>query len=342
MLCTQQVKTVLTPDGVTGRLCNYPTIKSFQMRYFRRLLLYLVLAGLVTFIIFGGGLILFRHTRKLSSYQTWSADLKFLIQPYGLRADKSVLICIISNVKDSEKRHAIRQSWGATQWLQVVFVTGLPVGPNALDQRKALRGEASLHNDIVQINVHEHYRNSTLRSIALVRWAAQAARVTDYRFVIKTNDDNFVNTYLLRSYMDHFTDGYLYGIYQKDVKVQRCHNSGCSKQALRKDEYYPDVFPPYLSGLFYIFTEDALNRINIHLFEPPLIIVEDVYITGLVAGRAGVSRRSIPENLKIYSGFPHSDVITSLNDSLLVQSNCDLQWQMGYWKHVILLLDGLG
>lgn len=81
---------------------------------------------------------------------------------------------------------------------------------NSIILRK--KKECDSYDDMVQINLANHYRNPTLKSIVLVQ------RVMDWRqnggkLLIKADDKTFVNMALLSENVKNFGNGKRYGRY---------------------------------------------------------------------------------------------------------------------------------
>lgn len=64
--------------------------------------------------------------------------------------------------------------------------------------QKLLEAEHGLHNDIVQEDFYETYRNITLKNISGMKWAVTYCPRAEY--VVKSDDDMFINSpYLIKS-----------------------------------------------------------------------------------------------------------------------------------------------
>ncbi|NWS79246.1 B3GT4 galactosyltransferase, partial [Crotophaga sulcirostris] len=66
-------------------------------------------------------------------------------------------------------------------------------------ERAALRAEALRHGDVLQGAFPDAYANLTLKTLLLLRWAA--SRCGAARFVLKADDDVFVNVPALTRYL---------------------------------------------------------------------------------------------------------------------------------------------
>lgn len=276
-----------------------------------------------------------QNSVKVRIRDSWKMELPLLIEPtVPLSANASILICVASEAANMLRRKAIRETWGSTRSMRVIFFMGLPQGPNADLDQKLIAAESKSYGDLVQAKFHDTYKNLTLKTITMVQWTARS-RWPGRRFVIKTDDDVFLNTPLFLLYVDHFTNGYLYGNHRYRAQPYRCVVQGCSKYGLTTTEYHPDEYPPYLLGLFYVFTERALERISKHLFEPRFLFIEDVYITGMVAARAGVTRCSMPDGIKINAWKPPKRTVKRLlRRSLMAQHIDDPSDHNELWDEV--------
>lgn len=101
-----------------------------------------------------------------------------------------LFVGVISRSTNTERRDAIRQTWGSDPRLErVVFVVAHPTKEHEL---KALRREATHHKDIVFVgHKYEHYDSITHQSLEVFR--AAAAYHGPITHAMKCDDDSFVN-----------------------------------------------------------------------------------------------------------------------------------------------------
>lgn len=78
--------------------------------------------------------------------------------------------------------------------IQIVFLLG---NPGNLTTQRQVDEEHKLHGDIVQEEFDETYRNITVKNIMGLKWASKYCSHAAY--VVKCDDDMFVNTKLLIS-----------------------------------------------------------------------------------------------------------------------------------------------
>ena len=125
--------------------------------------------------------------------------------------DIFILIYIHSAPTHYRQRQAIRETWGDPRHhagmagggvspgggggkvIKLVFLLGIvPDSPQVQD---ALLLEADAYGDIVQEDFVDSYRNLTYKGIMGLRWTSE--HCAHARFLLKTDDDIFVNTFNL-------------------------------------------------------------------------------------------------------------------------------------------------
>ena len=105
-----------------------------------------------------------------------------------------ILIAVHSLASDPEPRHQIRQTWGSIRRheqyrVKTVFMLGKAAAQDAVAE------ESRKYGDIVQEDFVEHYRNLTLKHVMVLKWVQTFC--PDARFVIKVDDDVFINMFQL-------------------------------------------------------------------------------------------------------------------------------------------------
>lgn len=224
-----------------------------------------------------------------------------------------VLVVVPSSPHNLAARSAVREGWGAylpRSWELVFYVGAVD---RASVQERLIR-ESQTHRDITQDPSYpDSYATLTLKTLALLSWANQAC--SNARFVLKADDDVFLNIphlYALTKCLDeamrevykaprgqgkcdgarelvsHYIDakthsyesyvigGYLY----RGVKTDR---SSTSKWQLPVASYAKDTLPNYLSGTAYLLSTNIIPHLLEAAKHTPVIHLEDVYLTGLVA-----------------------------------------------------------
>ncbi|XP_022646831.1 N-acetyllactosaminide beta-1,3-N-acetylglucosaminyltransferase 2-like isoform X4 [Varroa destructor] len=130
-------------------------------------------------------------------------NLTALITPSESRCDPQRLLTIIvcSAVVNSNARQAIRETWAteAPRDSRVFFLVGRPPHSNETQQQDKLEAEANHFDDLIQEDFLDTYNNLTLKSAFLLKWANSSGCAASSRFVLKTDDDMYINVHNLVS-----------------------------------------------------------------------------------------------------------------------------------------------
>ncbi|XP_063289359.1 beta-1,3-galactosyltransferase 4 [Pelobates fuscus] len=189
------------------------------------------------------------------------------------------LILVTSTPSHLNRRDVIRQSWGRLSTSLTLFLMGVP---ESQDEKAALVQEAGFHGDIIQAAFADTYRNLTLKTLVGLTWAVETCK--NAKFLLKTDDDVFVNTPSLSDFL-RVKKGPLYlGRVHWHVSPTR---ETYNRHYTSKDEYAGDYFPPYCSGTGYILSQEAAVLILQEQGRVPLLSLEDVYV-GILASYAGI------------------------------------------------------
>ena len=202
-----------------------------------------------------------------------------------------LLILVPSSPLNFNTRRLIRQTWGTDHSMsktwRTMFLLGKPQHPTEM---KYLSAETTIYGDIVQGSQTDSYYNLTLKTEMGLEWAV---KYCDFDFLLKADDDVFVNIYNLLNYLRNpeIPKSQLYlGNVAKQSKTKRK-----GKWALSYEEYQRKILPKFCLGPAYVLSVDLVRQF-VSIFDPkkPLKL-EDVYI-GMLAERVGVTPRG-------HSGF---------------------------------------
>ena len=166
----------------------------------------------------------------------------------------------------------------------MVFVIGRT--SNA-DHQTMVDHENRLYGDVIQSNIVDSYQNLTLKTTAMFEWAkTYCPRAA---FILKTDDDMFINMPLLLSYIDSKRNSSrsIFGRLAKGWKPIRN----------KKSKYYVDIssyskanYPDFLTGPAYLFTSDIVTDVYNKVLDTSFFFLEDVLVTGIVSEALKVRR----------------------------------------------------
>lgn len=207
--------------------------------------------------------------------------------------------------------------------IQVLFMLGVPGEAARPSLQEAVRFEHERYGDIVQGNYVDSYRNLTHKAISALKYVTQ--NCPDVAYVLKTDDDVFVNVFSLARYLTGAwpaagaaavapgrgarfprtrtlpprdddspvpataaataDDLFLSCLVWYRMRVVRDQTS---KWYVSTEDWEQEYFPPYCSGAAYILTTPtALALYNASLYTP-FFWIDDLYITGVLAMRLGI------------------------------------------------------
>ncbi|KAM7313293.1 beta-1,3-galactosyltransferase 5-like [Ixodes scapularis] len=208
------------------------------------------------------------------------------------------LVLIYSAPKHFDQRNAIRETWASELKMHPNIRTAFLLGRTEDDKvQRAIESESYLHADIIQGTYVDHYQNLTLKAKMMMTWILQFC--PHVNFVFKSDDDTFVNVGNILKVMKNKSEDAIYG--ELHTSEQPIRNSS-SKWYVSKKDYRGTKYPPFVAGPFYVLGGRILRRLYSALEQVPFISLEDVFLTGFVAEKAGVDRineKTIRGNKKI-------------------------------------------
>lgn len=193
-----------------------------------------------------------------------------------------LLILVFTAPANFDRRNIIRKTWASDPSMQIrwetMFLLGQPTGDSTLKEYLKAEGLGLIFNDFIQGAQSENYSNLTLKTEMGLEWAA---KYCDFKFILKADDDVFVNPYRLVDFLSNpdtpGTELYL-GFVMYD---QPPHRSG--KYGVSVEEYNNTRYPDFCSEPAYVLSWDLVHKL-VDLFDVknPLKL-EDVYIATLLA-----------------------------------------------------------
>lgn len=198
----------------------------------------------------------------------------------------SVVLIVTSGVNKKTARNAIRATWGGYAnklGLPVLFLLGRT---SYFHQQRLIEKEDSLFQDIIQGKCLDSYRNMTLKTVTLMKWVANYC--SNVHFVLKTDDDMIINVDQLLLFLN--TTNANRTIFGKLASGWLPHRSHLSKWYVPKSEYKERIYPNFTTGPAYLFTSDSARSLYETSLKVPFLFLEDVFMTGIVAQKAGVKR----------------------------------------------------
>ena len=199
-----------------------------------------------------------------------------------------LLILVATASNNIQRRNVIRKTWASDPSMDIRWKTMFLLG-QAKDstQEEYLEAERLIYNDLLRGAQRDTYLNLTLKIQMGLEWAA---KYCDFQFLLKTDDDVFVNPYRLMDYLGNpdtpKTKLYL-GFVRRNVRPMR----GGGKNSVTKEEYNKTRYPAFCGGVGYVLSSDLVPKM-VQMFDAKKPLKnEDVYIGTLVERLEGTDVR---------------------------------------------------
>ena len=201
--------------------------------------------------------------------------------------DVSLLILIHSRPDHFSLRRTLRTTWAreAGHKTRTVFVMGSVLEGDLSD---SLEEEREEYLDLVRGDFVDSYRNLTYKHLLGYRWAVDHCGSAQY--LLKTDDDQFVDTLQLPRYLQTFlpppSHSWFLCNVLKDVTPIRDPDS---KWFVSRSEWPSSEYPAYCAGWAYVTTLPTLARVLAWSTTQPYFWIDDLHVTGtLPANHGGV------------------------------------------------------
>ena len=212
---------------------------------------------------------------------------RYLLNPetFCLGKDVFIIAYVLSSPQHFIHRQVIRNTWGNgkeyfKEKILVVFILGQVPDTEVM---RSVRKESDRYGDIVQENFDDTYRNLTYTTIAGLKWVSTFCKQA--RYVLKTDDDMFVNVYVLVDQLRSTLEPSqrrrnlilcFQWIHMKVIRDKK------SKFYISEDEFPWDYFAPYCSGSAYLMSSDVTGRLYRASLTTRYFWFEDYYVTGML------------------------------------------------------------
>ena len=244
-----------------------------------------------------------------------SSPIEVIISPHNAcpQEQKVDLVLLISSAADHlEKRDAIRRTWALINDSTIQHAFLLALHPNV--SQLALYREQQTHNDILQGNFVDSYRNLTIKTIMGYNWFRK--QCPQAKFLMKTDDDMFINTNSLVKFAHRElgTAPRMAGYCTEDLTQPR-RIPASHRWTVSVDQYPDKYYPRYCCGCGYIVSGEVARDIALAMQWLPVLPLEDVF--------AAVAATRIGYNVTILNRpkqFPSMGGLTEANKESVCQN----------------------
>jgi hypothetical protein len=227
-------------------------------------------------------------------------NFEFLMNPKTCRdlEQQPLVVVLVHSAPDNvQKRQTIRETWGVQNDSRslLLFLIG-NVNGSVLAERVGL--ENQLYGDLVQGSFNDAYRNMTYKHVMALKWFVY--HCPGARYLLKTDDDVFVNSPLLYDVLarptalfERLHRGRL--VYCHKIERAKVKRTFRSKWRVSFDEYRDKFFPSHCPGFIILYSGDVVRPLYFEAQRLPYFWIDDVHITGTVASKLNLSITSFDD-----------------------------------------------
>lgn len=212
-------------------------------------------------------------------------------EPRIIRCNESLVILVKSGIENMDRRQAIRETWGRSSGCRPMFVLGYAVDPLLM---QSIVQEKSEFGDIVMGSFVDDYYNLTLKAVFALSWSRDHH---PDKWLLYVDDDVLVHPANLRHFVNRIPDSSEGRIYCSVLKHGPVIRDAENKWFVDEDVYPTAVYPDYCSGSATLIPSSSRTRLLLSSLSPetkPKFWIDDVFITGIAAENANVTRVSSP------------------------------------------------
>ena len=227
--------------------------------------------------------------KKDDNTETYWRPLKYvdtLITNRTCLQHYTLLILVSSAPANSQRRNYIRKTWAFDRAFKPRWATVFLVAQSRIQNiSNSLLKEDELYGDLVRADYYDHYWNQTLKIQMGFEWAT---RYCKFSFLLKVDDDVFVNSAKFLSFLSQSTtprEKLYMGVLFKGFQP---HRKG--KWKVTEEEYSATYYPDFCPGFAILFSHDTVVSLVETFPVLPYYRLDDVYV-GMLANRTGIKLR---------------------------------------------------
>lgn len=234
--------------------------------------------------------------RPRQFYDLYPLNLQLLNLPHfnyiinndvcGLDTIEAVLL-VTSHCGNVEARSAIRQAYPQNELKNLGIRRLFLLAVSSSVNENSIHDENKRYSDVLQGSFLEAYRNLTYKHVMGLQWAVH--HCPQARFVVKMDDDIVVNMYKLSEIISHISESQrkdlLMGYVLRGMVPVR---EPVNKWYVTHAEFSGNMYPQFLSGWMYVTTPPVINKLLSAAQKEKFFWIDDTFVTGILAQRAGV------------------------------------------------------
>ncbi|XP_034018086.1 beta-1,3-galactosyltransferase 2-like isoform X2 [Thalassophryne amazonica] len=224
-------------------------------------------------------------------------EYHFIIdEPEKCKQKKPFLVLVVPVAPHNKKsRDIIRSTWGGEslvlgKTVTLFFLLGLHSGRGAEEIQQQLLQESKVHQDLIQGDFMDCYKNLTIKTMMMMEWLDSRCRTAS--FAMKIDSDMFLNVHnLINMLLGVPKTNYMTGLVAHQGAVLRDKQS---KWYLPENVFPEAQYPPYALGLGYVVSLDLPKKLVEASRHIKAVYIEDVYL-GLCMRHMGIMLTDPPD-----------------------------------------------